>query len=786
MESSAGAPTKLSTPQFQIPYYRNPHFTGRSQLLKDLHETLTGEKVAALSQAAALSGLGGIGKTQTAIEYAYRYFYDSPTYEWVFWVRADTDLSLVTGLAEIAKSFDLRGDKLDELATQAKRWLETHDRWLLIFDNADKPNLLKPWLPNNPQGRVLLTSRARLFAGLGIRTPIELKKLSSEESSTFLRERTDCQSLEGAELAAATALAQALDGLPLALEQAAAYINRVGVSFAVYWKYYQQRRLVLLEEESPETGDYPQSVATTWLLNFEEVERRSPASIPILQLSAVLAGDDIPEALLFVCAEEFGLTNCADELALAEQLAALADFSLIERERQSVSYSIHRMVQAVVWHGLTATEQQDWINRAIAGLNAAFPDVEKFENWAVCGRLVPHVQAIATHPSANTLEITDWALLLNRAGYYLKEQGRYEAAEPLYVRSLRLYEQQLGADHPDTASSLNNLAALHWVQGQYEAAELSYTRSLQTCEQRLGADHHSTAIILNNLAELYKSQGRYDEAEPLYVRSLQIREQQLGVDHPSTGNSLNNLAGLYKSQGRYDEAEPLLVRSLQIYEQQLGIDHPNTATGLNNLAQLYEAQGRYDEAEPLYMRSLQIREQQLRADHPTMAISLNNLAQLYEAQGRYNEAEPLLVRSLQIYEQQLGADHPDTATGCGNLAGVYAATGRYAEAEPLHKRALAIHQQQLGKDHPATATSLNNLAGLYQSQRRYDEAEPLSVRSLQILTTKFGLTHPKTQQVQTNLAILYDDIAAQCKLQGHYDRVVEYLEKAIALRQSIE
>ncbi|NJP12647.1 MAG: hypothetical protein HC866_26925 [Leptolyngbyaceae cyanobacterium RU_5_1] len=362
---------------FQVPHHRNPHFTGRSQLLQDLHESLMGTGRAALTQVATLSGLGGIGKTQTAVEYAYRYFYDTRTYEWVFWVKTDTELNLVTGLAEIARSLNLADGNLDELATRSRHWLETHSGWLLIFDNADEPESVKPWLPRNPQGRVLLTSRAQQFTSLGIKTAIAVTKLSLAESIAFLRDRSNRPDLDATEAAAVNAIAQALDGLPLALEQAGAFIAHKEVSFAVYWKYYQQQQLVLLEKGLPETGDYPQSVGTTWLLNFEEVEQRSPASVPILQLSAVLAADDIPEQLLLVCAEEFGLVDCTDELALAEQLAALADFSLIQRDRETASYSIHRLVQSVIWQRLTPTEQHGWLQRAVAGLSAVFPDARR-------------------------------------------------------------------------------------------------------------------------------------------------------------------------------------------------------------------------------------------------------------------------------------------------------------------------------------------------------------------------------------------------------------------------
>ncbi|MEG3949160.1 tetratricopeptide repeat protein, partial [Microcoleus sp. SVA1_A4] len=199
-------------------------------------------------------------------------------------------------------------------------------------------------------------------------------------------------------------------------------------------------------------------------------------------------------------------------------------------------------------------------------------------------------------------------------------------------------------------------------------------------------DHPDTATSLNNLAVLYESTRRYREAEELYERSLSIGEQQLGANHPDTATSLNNLAALYYAMGRYEEAEPLYVRSLSIMEQQLGADHPDTATSLNNLAGLYESMGRYEEAEPLYVRSLSIREQQLGADHPDTATSLNNLALLYKSMGRYQSAEPLYVRSLSIREQQLGADHPDTATSLNNLAALYESMGRYAEAEPLYVR----------------------------------------------------------------------------------------------------
>jgi len=311
---------------------------------------------------------------------------------------------------------------------------------------------------------------------------------------------------------------------------------------------------------------------------------------------------------------------------------------------------------------------------------------------------------------------------LNEQAVQLYKQGEYQKATELLEQVVKLAIKRFGPDHPDVATSLNNLAELYRSMGRYTEAEPLCKRSLAIREKQLGRDHPDVAQSLNNLAELYRATGRYAEAEPLCRRSLAIREKQLGRDHPDVAQSLNNLAELYRATGRYAEAEPLFRRSLAIHEKQLGRDHPNVATSLNNLAELYRATGRYAEAEPLFRRSLAIHEKQLGRDHPNMAISLNNLAGLYQAMGRYAAAEPLFRRSLEVREKQLGRDHPDVAQSLNNLANLYRSMGRYAEAEPLFRRSLEVREKQLGRDHPDVAHSLNNLALLSAAQGRWAEA----------------------------------------------------------------
>ena len=244
------------------------------------------------------------------------------------------------------------------------------------------------------------------------------------------------------------------------------------------------------------------------------------------------------------------------------------------------------------------------------------------------------------------------------AGQMARTMGEYQQAEEWLEHLLAIWEQE-GEEDEALALALNDLAVVYNSQGRYEEAEPLYKRSLEIWEKALGKEHPHVAATLNNLAELYRTQGRYEEAEPLYKRSLEIWEKALGKEHPHVAAALNNLAALYYKQGRYEEAEPLYKRSLEIREEKLGKDHPDVATTLNNLAALYRAQGRYEEAEPLYKRSLEIWEKTLGKDHPDVGAALNNLAALYESQGRYGEAEPLCQRALAILKAAFPNGHPD-------------------------------------------------------------------------------------------------------------------------------
>jgi tetratricopeptide (TPR) repeat protein/nucleoside phosphorylase len=779
---------------WNVPYARNPHFTGRDGLFDQLEQHLAAPenpaavvtRRVALTQPHALTGLGGVGKTQIAVEYAYR-SRDQGRYTHALWVNAASEEAIIASFVEIAAMLPglAARNETDQrkLMEAVKRWLEQCEQpWLLIFDNADEIALVGEYLPQRGTGSIVLTTRAHAVGALAAAIEVETMGLV-EGTQLLLRRAQRFEHASDEEINQAGNIVVALDHFPLALDQAGAYIEETQCSFADYLNLYQTHLQALLAQRGMQMTNYPHSVATTWLLSFQKVQQVNPAAAELLHLCSFLAPDRIPLELLRDGAAYWPASlqqAVADSLLFQGLIAELLKFSLVKRLVEDHALSIHRLVQAVQRDRMKAEAPPQWAERVVRALNAVFPDHPKdIAAWPQCLRYLDQAQVCYALIEHYGFAFVEAANVLNRTGLYLDNHALYTIAEPLYQRALTIREQQLGTMHPDTAMSLNNLAALYENQGKYAEAELLYGRVLMIVEQQLGATHSLTAISLNNLAALYENQGKYAEAESLYLRALTIREQQSGAMHPETARSLNNLAHLYQVLGRYEEVEQLLQRAESIWEQQLGATHPTTAIGLNNLATLYWSQGRYEEAEPLFQRVLTIREQQLGAMHPDTATSLNNLALLYRAQERYTEAEPLFRRAVMIREQQLGTMHPDTAQSLQNLAELNSRQGRYAEAELLSKHALAIREQQLGAMHPDIAQSLQNLAELYRAQGKYSEVEPLYRRVLTIREQQLGAMHPDTARSLNNLAALYYQQGRYAEAEPLYQRTLAIWEQRL-------
>jgi tetratricopeptide (TPR) repeat protein len=638
-------------PIWNIPYQRNLLFTGREDVLKKLSQALRTGKTAALAQPQAISGLGGIGKTQTAVEYAYRYKDD---YKAMLWVKAETEGSINSDFVTIASLLDLpekQEQDQHKIVEAVKRWFQEHTEWLLILDNADDISMVQGFIPLGRKGHILLTTRAHATGRVAQR--IEVEKMEPDEGALFLLHRATIidpdaplETASRTDQDIAREIVNVMDGLPLALEQAGAYIEETECGLQGYLRLYQTQGVRLLKEHGEFVPDHPEPVATTWSLSFEKVEQANAAAAEFLRFCAFLAPDAIPEELFTESAAELGsiLELVASDLnMLNAAIRELLKYSLVHRDPEIQTLSIHRLVQEVLKDAMSKEVQREWAGRAVRAVSRAFPAVE-FENWDQCRRMLTHAQTCEDLITQWNMELPEASSLLFKTGSFLRVHGQYVKAEPLLQSALAISAKALNPENPDVATMLNGLVLLYHDQGRYAEAEPLYQRALAIREQALGPVHPDTANTIAALAALYRKLGKYTEAEPLYQRALAVKEQTLGSNHPEIASFLNNMAQLYENLGKYIEAETLLQRALVINEQAFGSEHPFTATTLSHQADLYQAQGKYAEAEQLYQRSLKIFEETLPPDNPNIADILENFASLLRKMNRNEEAATMEER----------------------------------------------------------------------------------------------------------------------------------------------
>ncbi|HLX59132.1 MAG TPA: tetratricopeptide repeat protein [Ktedonobacteraceae bacterium] len=773
-------PKSLNVHFWNVPFGRNPFFTGRAQLLERLHEQLSHSHSAALTQSYALSGLGGIGKTQTAIEYAYRY---REEYRAVFWVRADSRETLVADFVAIARLLSLpEQDAQDPMQVVAatKRWLEEHEDWLLMLDNADDLSVVTDFLLAKGRGHLLLTTRAQATGKLAQTLPVEKMELSEGmqlvlRRAKLLAPEESLDNVSSIMRKTAQQLVSELDGLPLALDHAGAYMEDTGTSLSEYLELYRRYHLALLKQQSSIASDYPYSVASTWALSFSQVEQQSQAAADLLRLCAYLHPDAIPELILTEGAAELGpvlASVAADPLLLNAAIRVLRRYSLVKRDADAKVLNIHRLVQVVLKESLDEVAQRQWAERCVRAVNRAFPEAE-FAFWERCELCLPHALLCAQLIEEQPFSFSEAARLLHMIGVYLIDRGQYPQAEPLLVRALALREQTLGPEHPDTATTLANLAWLYICQGNYQQAQRLVQPALAGIEHVLGNEHPAVASALHVLAIAYMYGGNYTQAEPLFQRALAIRE---GTSHPDVVESLCDLSYLYNLQGKYAQAELLRLRALSLLEQTLGHEHPETLKALSNLGILYTNQGKYAQAEPLLQQVLATKERVQGFEHPYTALDLSNLGRLYTLQGKYAQAEPLLQQALAIQERLVGPMHRFTLETLRFLADLAQAIGQDERAKSLYQQALASYERALGSEHHFVAETLTGLAQLYTRQGHYQQAEPFLERALIINEYALGPEQPQT-------ATVLDAQGYLALLQGRVEPAEALLQRALTIQE---
>jgi tetratricopeptide (TPR) repeat protein len=714
-------------------------FTGRASELVRLDEILMGgDKPAAITQAAidraAVQGMGGVGKTSLAVEYAYIY---RDLYAGVWWCPAESRAGLLFGLAGLAQYLGAAAADEADLEKAAKaglrRLAEQRVTWLLVYDNAMSPVEIADLLPA-AGARLLITSRFPDWKGWA--EEVTLDVLPLEEAVALLETRAARRDETGART-----LAAALGRLPLALDHAAAYCRRIQMAFADY-----AAKAAGLITSAPRGVAYPCSVAATFELAIDAAAQACPAAETLIAYLAECGPERIPMSLV-----EGAL---ADETQRAAALLALIEVSLVKADPfndGTSAISVHRLVQAVARARATANgTEADAAAHLISRLSVIYPPdgYTNSTSWPICAQLTPHVTRRLVESAGNTRLA---AVLLSRAGLYSHARTDYPRAETLFRAALSINEIADGPEHTETASSLSNLAHLLQVTGDLADAEELNKRALAIREKTLGPDHPGTAVSLNNLAYLRMVQGDLADAEELNKRALAIREKTLGPDHLYTAESLDNLAHVFLRREKASQAEPLLERALAIYEKKLGPDHVNAARIVNNLAGVFRGKRDLKRAKEFFERSLDLTERRHGPDHPDTATTLNNLACLLRDQGDFITARSIFERARAIFESKLGSDHYELIQGLIGLARIADAEGNFAEARALLKRALAI-AEKLGPESTMTATCLSNLAGFLQSHDDFAGAEPCFERAIAIREKTLGSGDRLTNRDRCELA----------------------------------
>ncbi|KAJ4367082.1 hypothetical protein N0V83_007612 [Neocucurbitaria cava] len=763
----SGRPETPPSPSIYIPFRRDHDFVDRGTLLDQVHQ-----KCSLLAARVALVGLGGVGKSQLAIEYCHRTAKRSPK-TWIFWVHASNQARLEQGFRDIASIVKLRGreDAQADVFKLVHDWLrdEKHGAWLLVLDNTDDATVVCPpssnsgsglrqplssYLPPSKHGSVLVTSRTKHAAVKLVEDNdmIPIEAMHHEAAHALLRKKLG----DEADLANdgdIAKLAKALEYMPLALVQAGAYIRSRAprCSVSQYLEEYDRSdrtKTSLLNQEAGHLrrdNEAKNSIIITWQISFDHVRSIRQSATDLLSLMSFFDRQGIPEYLL-----HYEHVDEGDSLSVIvpsdkkfdDDVETLRDFAFIKVTTAN-TFEMHSLVQLAMRRWLESHHQLDrWREQSIVNLSAKFP-TGNFENWAICQALFPHAKAaFAQEVPQSTDARKDWATLLYNAAWYAKSRANLDEAEVMSLTSMRVRMELFSEEHIDTLSSISLVGSVKREKGHYKEAEELLKKVIETGLRSLGEEHEVTLTSMHNLALVYYQQGRWKEAEDLQVQVVEIRRRLLSEDQPELLASINNLASTYLKQGRWKEAEELHVQVLETSKRVLSEEHPETLTTMNNLATTYRGQGRWKEAEELQVQVLETSKRVLGEEHLDTLTTINNLATTYRGQGRWKEAEELQVQVLEIRKRVLSEEHPNTLTTMNNLAITYYEQGRWKEAEELHVQVLETSKRVLGEEHPDTLSSMNNLACTFMAQGKDDAAIALMEQVCHLGEHVLGPQHP--------------------------------------------
>ena len=671
---------------------------GREGLLADLH-TLLYDGDVPWPRTVVLYGLGGVGKTSMAVEYAHRHLAEVAV-AWQLAAEDQTVLAAEFGLLAAHLGVSGLGDVHDPVRSVHSALAAYPTKWLLIFDNVPDATSVRAFLPPVGRGRVLITSQnAHWSSGRVLEVPV----LDRQIAAAFLVNRTTDSDLE-----AAAELADQLGGLPLALEQAAAYIQATGATLAEYLALFLERRSDVLSRG--EVVGHPATVAATLGLALSRLERDAPAAAGLLRLLACMAPEPIAIPLLLAGGEVTdGLDGdvaaalgplLGDQLARRDAVLALRRYSLVTPAGDE-TVLVHRLVQAVTLDQAGAGQARAWCQAAAALTEAAIPGSPDLPaTWLTCAALLPHARAVLAYDSPG----------MSRLGNYLSCSGSYTAALDLWQKITAAKDRVLGAEHPETLSARNSLCLQTGEAGNPTAARDLLAELLPVEERILGAKHPETLTTRASLARWTGQAGDRATAREMYTALLSDIERVLGLDHFETLATRHNLAHQTGGAGGPTVARDMLAGLLPDIRRVLGVEHPDTLTTRASLAHWTGKAGDPAAARDMYAALLPDRERVLGRDHPDTLRTRHNFAVRTGQAGDAAAARDLLAELLPVEERVLGAEHPDTLRTRLNLAVRTGQAGDSAAARDLLAELKPVMERVLGREHPDTVRANDSLA----------------------------------------------------------------------------
>lgn len=777
---------------------RNPAFTGRGDLLERLRDELVGRGQAVVVPQ-ALFGLGGVGKTQAVLEYAHRFAAD---YDLIWWVPSKDSGQINQSLAELARHLDIRtGLSISETVRSVLEVLRLghqFSRWLLIFDNAENPQEVEKYLPG-AVGHVLITSLNQEWSNLA--EAIQVDVFSRKESiERLIAEVPRLKRIDADRVAAA------LGDLPLAVEQAAAWLRQTAMMPATYIERLEsegQAQQILAANQVP---SYPVPVVSTWNVSFERLNDRSPAAGRLLQLLAFCSSDSISMHLLYNdavirCLNKYD-SAMRDVIMLGTVIQDLGRFAMVTIDQGRYTIRIHRLVQAVIRSKMNNSEQVDACRDVHSMLvdarpthSEAYGDSDDPENWARFNIIWPHLEPshAAEHGDEDVRNLLiEWVRFLwkrndfdtslsvgrtldklwreslgemDRQILYLRfhlanvrrSQGHYDEAYELDMEVLNKQRDVLGPEHPAPLMTAGSLAADLRALGRYREALERDLVTHEKLEDLLGADHRRTLAAANNLAVSYRLVGDYFSARELDSTTLQLRTSVLGELNPYTLCSAANLGRDLREAGEYIESIFLLRTTYNNFTEILGEDELDTLRTATSLATSLRKAGEDAQARSLDQYALDRYVRRYSDSSPDALSCKLNLACDYAAAGDAKQAYELSLEVRDIYEASQGSDHPYTLVAANNLSIYLRRIGRLRDGQSLAEATLRAMQTELGEDHPsALSCALNVANGMAQLDRMVD-AEDLARETMEKLHEKRGPQHPETILCEGNLAILLHD-----------------------------